>query len=202
MTECVLLTAWQMRARLACYLSGHVRKSGHRCLARHRTEVCRGLLVRNDVSAHSLHLDAARCELSGAEHTVKSEFARSAGSLSDLKIASRLATLLLLHFLNPGIEASTHSRTAATRAIAAIKLLMFEVFAALPTSLNEIGCQVIRRLNGFYMHVAADRFLGNATADHRVGTEQFCMRFGQPKKIEVGDFEHLERKQVCTEPML
>ncbi len=43
---------------------------------------------------------------------------------------------------------------------------------------------------------AADRFLGNATADHLVGTEQFCMRFGQPKKIEVGDFEHLERKQV------
>lgn len=129
MTECVLLTAWQMRARLACYLRGHVRKSGHRCLARHCTEVCRCLLVRNDISAHSLHLDAARCALSGAEHTVKSEFARSAGSLRDLKIASRLATLLLLHFLNPGIEASTHSRTAAARAIAVIKLLMFEVFA-------------------------------------------------------------------------
>ncbi len=42
-------------------------------------------------------------------------------SEGSLKIGSHLATLLLLHLFNPGIEASTHSRTAPARAIAAIK---------------------------------------------------------------------------------
>ena len=42
-------------------------------------------------------------------------------SEGSLKIGSHLAKLLLLHLLNPGIEASTYSCTAAARAVAAIK---------------------------------------------------------------------------------
>ena len=156
-----------MRARLACYLSGHVRKSGHRCLAGHRTEVCRCLLVRNDISAHSLHLDAARCALSGAEHTVKSEFARSAGTLRD--------PLRLLHTwphyscfissipeLKQAHTAAQLPRVQSRRS----KLLTFEVFAvdrlAYKFERNRVPGQTTA--NGFYMHGLQTGFLLNVAA--------------------------------------